>query len=197
MGKTNRPLFFDRLRGSVLFPDRISAKQVEGLEAILNEWERQGLKDKRRLAYMMATAYHETGHTMQPIEEYGKGKGRDYGKKLKMSRQPYETPDKLYFGRGLVQLTWYENYKAMGKLLGLDLLNNPDMTCTMEVAVKIMFEGMLQANSKFGDFTGKCLEQYFNLTTEDWVNARKIINGLDCAEKIAKEAKIFYSALSQ
>ncbi len=29
---------------------------------------------------MLATVYHETAKTMQPIEEYGRGVGRDYGK---------------------------------------------------------------------------------------------------------------------
>ena len=32
-----------------------------------------------------------------------------------------------------------------------------------------------------GVFTGKKFGDYFNKTTEDWVNARRIINGLDKA----------------
>ena len=35
--------------------------------------------DLRWLAYMLATTFHETARTMQPIEEYGKGKGKTYG----------------------------------------------------------------------------------------------------------------------
>lgn len=31
-------------------------------------------------AYMLATAWHETAHTVRPIEEYGKGKGKRYSK---------------------------------------------------------------------------------------------------------------------
>jgi predicted chitinase len=30
-----------------------------------------------------------------------------------------------YYGRGLVQLTWRNNYKKMGDLLGLDLVHHP------------------------------------------------------------------------
>jgi hypothetical protein len=58
-----------------------------------------------------------------------------------------------------------------------------------------MFEGMTKGSSSFGDFTGRCLEQYFNNTTEDAVNARKIINGLDKAELIAGYYNKFKDAL--
>ena len=47
-----------------------------------------------------------------------------------------------------------------------------------------------------GIFTGKKLGDYFNKTTEDWVNARRIINGLDKANLIAGHAKKFYGAIS-
>jgi predicted chitinase len=36
-------------------------------------------------------------------------------------------PDKLYYGRGWLQLSWPCNYYAAGKALGVDLLNNPDL----------------------------------------------------------------------
>ena len=58
-------------------------------------------------------------------------------------------------------------------------------------AIPIMFVGMVQ-----GIFTGKKLGDYFNKTTEDWVNARRIINGLDKANLIAGHAKKFYGAIS-
>lgn len=165
---------------------RFRNSQLEGLEAILNHFVELGLVDIRFAAYMLATAWHETATTMQPIEEYGKGKGRRYGKKLKHSGVAYTTPNKIYDGRGLVQLTWYENYLLMGRLLGYDLLNHPELAMQMKVAVEIMFEGMMKGSSSFGDFTGKCLEMYFNDKTEDPVSARKIINGNDCANVIAQ-----------
>jgi putative chitinase len=180
---------------SDLFGSKINQKQSDGIRGIIAEWNKHDYTDLRWLAYMLATVYHETAKTMQPIEEYGKGKKYDYGKKLKRSRVPYTTPDKLYYGRGFVQLTWYENYQLMGRLLKVDLLNNPELACTIEIATEILFEGMTKGASSFGDFTGKCLEMYFNDKTEDWVNARKIINGLDCAEKIAGYGKNFYNIL--
>lgn len=191
----NRKHFFDSIRDS-LFHGDFSQPQVEGLDAILDRWEAQQLTDLRWLAYMLATCYHETARTMQPIEEYGKGAGYRYGKKIKRSGIPYSLPDKIYYGRGYVQLTWYENYETMGRLLGIDLLNNPDLALQPVIATKIMFEGMTKGNSHFGDFTGKSLENYFNDKKEDWVGARRIINGTDKAELIAGYGKKFYNALN-
>lgn len=180
----DRKHFFDTVRKS-LFKGKLIQDQVSGMEAILKEWEKRQLTDLRWLAYMLATVYHETAKTMQPVEEYGKGKNYRYGKKIKRSGILYTCPDKLYYGRGYVQLTWYENYETMGRLLRLDLLNQPELALIPEVAVEIMFEGMTKGNSNFGDFTGKSLEQYFNDKKEDPINARRIINGTDKAQLIA------------
>jgi putative chitinase len=184
----NKEAFYDSIRKH-LFGGKLTSSQVQGMESILNEWERKDLCDKRRLAYMLATAYHETARTMQPIEEYGKGKGRVYGK-------PDSVTGKIYYGRGFVQLTWKGNYQTMGKLLGIDLVNHPDWALKPDIAVAIMFEGMLTGNSYRGDFTGKSLEDYFNEKKNDPVNARRIINGTDKAELIASYHIKFLNALT-
>jgi putative chitinase len=190
----NRKQFYDSIRQS-LFGGKLSEKQVEGMEAILNEWDKRKFTDLRWLAYIMATVYHETAHTMQAIEEFGKGNGRKYGRKLKMSGVAYEKPDKIYYGRGWVQLTWYENYEKMGKLLKLDLLNNPELALKTDVSAAITFEGMTKGISGAGDFTGKSLEMYFNDTKDDPIGARKIINGVDKANTIALHHQKFLNAL--
>lgn len=190
----NHDNFFYYIRQTI-FKTGLRQKQVEGINTILSQWEARGLTDLRWLAYMLATTFHETAKTMQPIEEYGKGNGHRYGKKIKRSGIAYTLPDKLYYGRGYVQLTWYENYETMGRLLGVNLLENPELALHPNIAAQIMFEGMTKGNSHFGDFTGKSLENYFNDTKEDWVNARRIINGTDKAELIAGYGKKFYNAL--
>jgi putative chitinase len=188
----NRQKFYATVRNHF---GKLRQSQVDGFEAILNEWEASGLTDLRWLAYMLATAWHETGkrvngvfiNTMQPVEEVGKGKGRPYGKP--------SANGKVHYGRGHVQLTWPDNYKKMGKILGIDLYNNPEKALEMQTSVKILFEGMTTGKSFKGDFTGKHLGNYFNKTKEDWFNARRIINGTDKASKIGGEAQVFYSAL--
>ena len=196
-----RKIFYDTIKTS-LFNSKLSDTQVEGMEAILSEWEKQQLTDFRWLAYILATAFHETAKTMQPIEEFGKGKNHDYGKKLKMGGGPgkrvsYTTPDKLYYGRGHTQNTWYENYQALTNAANKegrnwDFLNAPELLLTMEPSIWATFYAM-----QHGLYTGRRLMQYFNDTTEDWVNARKIINGLDRAELIAGYGKTFFAALKQ
>lgn len=176
----NRGGFYTSVRSHF---GHLKQSQVDGFEAIINEWEASELKDIRWLAYMLATAWHETAKTMQAIEEYGKGKGRKYG-------QPDPKTGKAYYGRGFVQLTWNYNYIKMGKVIGADLYNHPELALDTENAVKIMFQGMI-----LGDFTGRRLGHYFNAKKEDWVNARKIINGLDKSLLIARYAKNFHEAL--
>lgn len=187
----NRNFFFSQTK-QTLFNGKLSHTQITGLTCILNEWEKNYSKsDDRYLAYMLGTAHHETDRQINGIEEYGKGKNRTYGKKIKMSRLPYNMPDKLYYGRGLVQLTWYENYERASKELKIDFLNNPPLALEINNATKIMFLGMTE-----GWFTGKKLSTYFNSTTEDWINARKIINSLDKANLIASYAHQYYAATS-
>lgn len=185
--QTNRANFFACARNK-LFHGTMTQSQVDGINALLDEWERRKLEDPRWLAYMFGTDYWETAQQMQAIEEYGKGRGRLYG-------TPDAVTGKAYYGRGLVQLTWKKNYEKMGVLLGVDLVNNPEYACMLDVAVKIMFEGMLRADSHFGDFTGVALEDYFSPTKEDWVNARRIINGTDKAQEIADISKQFLACL--
>jgi putative chitinase len=92
--------------------------QVNGFEAILDEAVKRETP-LQHLAYMLATAWHETAYKMQPIEEIGKGRGRSYGKAL----GPFK---KVYFGRGFVQLTWLSNYEHAGDKLGVDLVQFPE-----------------------------------------------------------------------
>lgn len=186
--------YIDSIRKN-FFNGKLSVQQFEGIKAILVKWDESGFKDLRWLAYMLGTVYHETARTMYPIEEYGKGKGRRYGNKLKQSGKPYSEPNHIYYGRGYVQLTWFENYERMGRILGIPLLQKPELALVPEHSADIMFEGMTRGVTFKGDFTGKCLEQYFNDTTEDWHNARRVINGVDRAELIAGYSKRFYEIL--
>ena len=178
-----------------LFYGRLTPRQKRGIETKLTAFDIYDIFDVRWQAYMLATCYHETARTMQPIEEIGKGAGRPYGKKIKYNRKVYVEPDKLYYGRGDVQLTWYENYELMGKLLNIPLLEQPELALDPDISAKIMIEGMTRGRSNRGDFTGVSLENYFNLYKEDPFNARKIINGLDCAMLIEEYYGKFLSAL--
>ncbi|SMD10790.1 glycoside hydrolase family 19 protein [Rhizobium sp. RU36D] len=203
MSSINRPFFYDRVRVT-LFGGRMQPMQVQGMEAILNFWEQtSSAKDDRWLAYMLATAYHETARTMQPVREtlaptderaiaildraFARGQ-------LPWVSNPYWQADKegkSWLGRGLVQLTHRDNYVRLGQMVGRDLVGDPTLAMRMEVALPIMVLGMEQ-----GAFTGHRLGQYFNGAREDWVKARQIINRMDKALQIADYGKAFYGAIS-
>lgn len=178
--KIDRKRFYDTVRPMF---GKLKQSHVQGFETILNEWESRNLKDIRHLAYMLATVFHETAKTMQPIAEYGKGKGKEYG-------NVDENTGKIYYGRGYVQLTWKYNYQVAKNKLGVDFINDPDLVMLPEHAVKILFEGMLD-----GWFTGKSLIDYINEKC-DYMQARKIINGRDKASLIKGYATIFEKASS-
>lgn len=162
----DRDFFYKSARTFKLF-DTLTQKQVDSINTLLDKAE-ETFTDLRHIAYLLATTYHETAYTMLPIKEYG---SVEYLK----SKKYYP-----YYGRGYVQITWLDNYKRFSKIVGQDLVNNPDLCYKPVVAANIACYGMLN-----GTFTGKKLSDYFNATKSDAVNARKIINGLDKASKIA------------
>ncbi len=209
--KLDRAKFFSMVRANV-FPGRLVQSQVDGMNVILDEWEASVFTDLRWLSYMLGTAYHETAATMQPIKEYGtydyfermygpNGRRPDVARKMG-NVNPGDGAK--YCGRGFVQLTWASNYVRAGKVVGVDLYNNPDLTMRPDIAAKIMFAGMTDVEIIFADFrddqnfsfTGRTLEDYFNATTEDWISARRIINGTQAAELIAKTALDFHAAIA-
>ncbi|EGE60806.1 UNVERIFIED_ORG: putative chitinase [Rhizobium esperanzae] len=198
----DRMFFFDAVREE-LFKGELTQPQVEGITAILDAWERRfAPADLRWLAYILATAYHETAYTMQPVREtLAQSDARAVeileaafaAGRLSWVKTPYWRPDEdgcCWLGRGLVQLTHKRNYEAMSALTGIDLVADPDRAMEMDAAVTILIEGMLQ-----GSFTGHKLADHLNATTEDWVNARRIVNGTDRAEKLAGYAKAFHAAM--
>lgn len=179
----NRDKFFTRARASV-FHGVMNQSQVDGTNSIIDAFEKEYPQgDMRWLAYMLATVFHETAQTMQPIAEYGKGRGRPYG--------VVQPNGHVYYGRGYVQLTWPNNYKVMSPVVGVDLFDDPEQAMQPSIAAKIMIYGM-----EHGTFTGRKLADYFNEHQTDFLDARGIINGKDCEAQIAAYARNFYAALN-
>ncbi len=172
----------------------LNESEITGLSQILRFMDRDpDLTDVRWAAYMLATVKHECAGTWQPIEEYGKGAGHAYGSEVEVTDSAGRKSKHAYYGRGYVQLTWKKNYENMSQNLhmGETLLVHPEKVLEPEIAYKIMSYGM-----RHGSFTGKKLSDYITGNTADYHNARRIINGLDCAAKIAGYARAFLAALS-
>lgn len=205
----DRAKFFAAVRPS-LFAGRLSQNQVNGMEAILDAWQVTPF-DTRWLAYMLATAYHETDNTMCAISENlnysAAGLRATFPKYFTAAqatayaRQPERIANRAYAnrmgngseasgdgwryrGRGLVQITGNDNYAKYG------ISDDPDKALDPQKAVEILFDGMTN-----GRFTGKRLADFFSATGTDWVGARRIINSTDRAADIAGYAKKFLAAL--
>jgi hypothetical protein len=133
---------------------------------------------RNQLAYILATTFHETAHTMKPVREYG-------SEKYLKSKKYYP-----YVGMGYVQLTWDYNSKKASEKLGVDFIANPKLLLEPKYAAPILVIGMLE-----GWFTTKKLSDYISLLKSDFKNARRIINGTDDADLIAGYAVEYETAL--
>lgn len=161
----------------------IRQKARESLPLILDECEASGVVNKKQIAYILATAQHES-HLGRWMEEFASGwayEGRaDLGNTV-----PGDGPK--YKGRGFVQLTGRRNYTFWKSRLGIDLVNRPEKAKKFPVAAKILVQGM-----RDGTFTGKKLSDYLG---NDFVNARSIVNPGDRARLIATIAEEFLKVL--
>lgn len=180
----------------------LSQEQSDNIAIIYDAILKHGIKRKRHISYIMATIFHEAARLddiagkkqyrrIVCVEEIGKGNGKPYGEKIKYNKKPYSRPAKIYYGRGFVQITWYEVYELFGKVLNIDLLGNPELALDPYIAAEIAVIGM-----KKGYFTGVNLERYFNDTSTDYVNARSIINNLDKAHIIGGYYKIILMSIT-
>lgn len=210
----NKAAFFSsvRARASGVFGTSLSAAQVKGVEAILDEGQRRGAK-VQELAYILATAYHESGGKMQPVSEnlnysaaglrgtfpkyFSQAEAKAY------ARQPQRIANRAYAnrigngneasgdgwryrGRGLVQITGRANYRTYG------IESAPDKALEPATSTRIIFDGMIN-----GQFTGKKLSDYIANGKADYYGARRIVNGTDKAAQIAVYAKAFEKALRE
>lgn len=194
----NRQAFFDSCRKGVMGPT-LDADEVSGAEAILDAMAGAPLA---YTAYALATAWHETAHTMQPIREFG---GPAYlkrmyditGQRPKLAKGMGNTvpgDGVRYCGRGYVQLTWRANYRRAGEKLGYPLEGNPELAMRKDIAAQIMRRGMEE-----GWFTGKAFSHFLPAdgpaNQAAFMSARRIINGRDKEALIADYAVEFQAAL--
>ena len=185
-----------RARDSGLFGTSLTQAQVDGINAILAASE--GLPVSHR-AYLLATAYHETGRRMQPVREAFGASDDDTIRRLDAAwkagkmpqvKAPYWRRDaegRAWYGRGYVQITHKGNYAKAGKLIGKDLIRTPDLALAPDIAAEILVKGC-----DLGIFTGQKLADFL---PGDYVAARRVVNGTDRAELIAGYARSFERAL--
>ena len=167
----------------VFFGGKLQQSHVDNINSILNAVNKHNISNIKQVAYLLATAYHETNATMQPVREaYWLSEA---WRKKNLRYYPW-------YGRGHVQLTWQVNYKKADDKLGLKglLIKNPDLAMRSDISAEVLVIG-----SKEGWFTGRKLDDYISNVKTDYVGARRIINGTDKAKQIADVADVWEEAL--
>ena len=181
-----------RIVRPTLFKGSMNQDQVNGQGALLKAFEKHGDDDPRKLAYILATFYHETAKWMIPVIETRQPNEkknpsvetaiarlekawRDH--KLTWVTKPYWRKDAnglSWLGRGGPQVTHKENYVKAEKRTGIPFSKNPDRMLDPDdaawAAVVMMMAGDFRP--KFGG-----LDKFFNDKATDWVGARDLING--------------------
>lgn len=175
--------FYSSVRKEIQLTDA----NVAGFDKVLSYLE-QHEDNLQQAAYIIATAFWETGRTMQPVKE-AYWLSEDWRKK-NLRYFPY-------YGRGYVQLTWDYNYKKASDYFGVNFVKNPDLVMDPQYALPILVVGMNE-----GWFTGKKLDDYIDSVDEsddedlkEYVAARRIVNGTDKQKEIGKLAILFEKAL--
>ena len=188
--KIDRAHFAANFPSSALFGKKLTADRKAGFDAIFDYWDEVGAGGSLAWpAYAMATAWHETGGTMQPVREGFKKTDIEacdhvtaYCKKQGIANYAARHANgHSYYGRGYVQLTHGDNYKKTGERLGLTtaLYDKPDDVMQAGVSARILMLGMM--DGLFRPAKGR-LADYFDGSKQDWFEARELING-DKAKK--------------
>ncbi|MES2503676.1 MAG: glycoside hydrolase family 19 protein [Myxococcota bacterium] len=134
---------------------------------ITEQFKLQNFNNPMHLAYILATAEHETAN-FTSMKEIG-GERKKYAP---------------WYGRGYPQLTHKANYEKYTRFLGVDLMTNPDLMLREDVSARVIVHGMM-----YGWFTGVNLTHFINPNRCDFVAARITVNARDRAEKIAGVAR--------
>lgn len=202
----DRTAFFNNVRSNV-FDGALSQPQVDGINAILDA-AAEFNPPAEHVANILSQVKRETGGYMSPIKEtvmpYHKDKNPSDKTVIARLDNAWKNGDlgKVsspywrdgWFGRGQIQISHKANYQKLGKMIGVDLVKNPDAALELGNSAKIAVVGMLK-----GAFTGKKLSDYkFPEAVDAPVadNPRRIVNGNDGSDKeVAKFHKAFYYAL--
>ena len=135
---------------------------IEGVAKYFNQYASQyAITTPLRVCHFFAQAAHESAG-FRTLEEYASGAAYE-GRKDLGNVRPGD--GKRHKGRGIFQLTGRANYTKFGKILGLDLVGNPELAEQPEVSVRTALEYWKSRNINL------------NADKDDVVGATKKING--------------------
>ncbi len=164
--------------------DQNDFSTVDGtINAIIAECKTQHVTQLGQIAYILATVKWETAHTFKPIRE-----SIHASEKWRRDHFRYYP----YYGRGFVQITWLNNYTLYGAIMGENWATNPDLALEPNRALFALVHGF-----RTGAFTGCSIYRYVEkeATFEQFIQARRCINGTKHATEIANIAKNYHEQL--
>ena len=201
----DRAIFYASLRkrDSGVFGTSLSQSQVDGIEGILDAFEKVGDGKDDTLAYALATAYHETARRMVPVREglastdagarravNNLARRRGPNSAVAKYAKPQPPHGHVYYGRGHVQLTWKENYAKSSEDVGHDLVADPDKMLDPIISANLLIIGLLDGR---WNGQGHGLRHY--LDRGDVRQARRTVNIMDKADQIAGYHNAFLAAI--
>jgi putative chitinase len=111
---------------------------IAGVGAILADTlAAYNMSSPLRAAHFLAQICHESDGFVTTVE-YAGGKAYENRVDDLGNTQPGDGP--RFKGRGLIQLTGRTNYRKYGDLLGLDLINNPELAADPATSLKLACE---------------------------------------------------------
>lgn len=177
--------FFDTVRERF---GPLRQAQVDGLTLLLNASRALPLRHR---AYVLATAWHETGpmddprHMTSRREIWGPTKAQKAYEGRADLGNTVNGDGKRFMGRSYPQLTGRRNYAKASEVMNRDLVGRPDDVLIPEIGAAIMIDGMTK-----GWFTGVKLSD-----CATYQGMRRVVNDKDKAELIAGYAYTFEAAL--
>lgn len=143
--------------------DTIASVTLSPLSSVQANWpllyvacEQLGILSRDVARGMIGTVAVETAHTFEPVRE-----AYWLDENWRAANLRYYP----WYGRGFVQLTWQSNYERYGKMIGVDLLSDPDLAMRPDVAALVMA----------AYFRDKGVDLACN--ARDWSEVRRLVQG--------------------
>ncbi len=179
----------------------LNVYQVAALNALFNAWDTNPtLENDKRLAYIVATVFHESFDMLYPIREcmcrddagsrecvrrlHAKGKASAY-------HRSHPKTGFSYYGRGQTQLTLDENYQRITQKLGLsvDLFKQPDEAQTLDISSRNAVLGLYHGWYRHVGGRWLGLKHIAFDSDNDWVFARQVLIGPRADSTVAVHGK--------
>jgi hypothetical protein len=185
-----------------MFGPAFTPSQFGGIEGILDAFAAYGDGRIKTLAYALATARREVGAGMVPVREGFRPTDasarayvrRKYGHKgAAWYCWPAGEFGHVYYGRGIAQITWLDNYADAEARTGLPFVSTPDLALEPEIAARLLITGLIagQWNGR-----GHGIAYYLpDAGPDDLMNARRTVNITDHWQEIAGHYREFLAAL--